>query len=290
MQYTLSEAQLCLLELARGVWARRGASKAAKLPISEETITENLLLDLHQKYPGQVTIVPFTKPMEGKTGADWAWSFESFDGKRSFPMLVQAKALDHRDHEYPEISRFIGRSKTKPKTKQIDQLLKTAKKLNFPAVYAFYNHLGDRRRVPASCQSLAMAGAQVPESWGVSLAPAQNVASALADQTFDTHRRHSFPFHCLLCTLGTGKADPNGSPTAVARTLRSAAAPAAGRRSVRGPGEDGTWHSRHLIFDLAYEASLFESPEGESPLIAKLRKQFPKVAGVVIVRDLPPKG
>jgi hypothetical protein len=40
MNYTLSEAQLCLLELARGVWERRGTSKAAKLPISEETITE----------------------------------------------------------------------------------------------------------------------------------------------------------------------------------------------------------------------------------------------------------
>ncbi|WP_421407421.1 DUF6615 family protein [Agrobacterium tumefaciens] len=285
----MNEAQLCLLDLARGIWQRRGASKAARLPISEETVTENLLLDLYQKYPGEVTIVPFTKPLEGKTGADWAWSFESSDGKRSFPMLVQAKALDHRDHEYPEIGRFIGRSKTTPRKKQIDQLIDTAKKLNFPAIYAFYNHLVDESRVPNNCRSMAMVGSPMPDSWGVSLARAEDVAASLADQTFDTHRKHSMPLHCLLCSQGTGRDNPGGSPLAIARSPLSVQVPRSGRPRGPGPSEDGTWHDRHIIFDLAYEASLAETPDGESTLTGRLRKQFPKVAGVVIVRDAPPK-
>lgn len=260
------------------------------MPISEETVTENLLLDLYQKYPGDVTIVPFTKPLEGKTGADWAWSFESSDGKRSFPMLVQAKALDHRDHEYPEIGRFIGRSKTTPKKKQIDQLIRTAKKLNFPALYAFYNHLDDESRVPANCQSLAMLGSPMPDSWGVSLARAEDVLASLADQTFDTHRKHSIPLHCLLCSRGTGSADPGGTPMAIAQSRMSVQVPKTGRHGGLGPSEDGTWHGRHIIFDLAYEASLVATPDGGSPLLSRLRKQFPNVAGVVIVRDAPPKG
>jgi hypothetical protein len=203
-------------------------------------------------------------------------------------MLVQAKALDHLDHQYPEIGRFIGRSKTNPKTRQIDQLIKTAKKLNFPAVYAFYNHLNDLRRIPSRCRSLAMIGATVPESWGISFAPADKVASVLADQTFDTHCQHSIPFHCLICTGGTGKAPPEGSPGIIARAFRLSSTPSLGRRRKMRPNEDGTWQIRHPIFDLAYEASRSEHGDEESPLIVKLRKQFPRVAGVVIVRDPEP--
>lgn len=228
--------------------------------------------------------------MEGKTGADWAWSFESSDGKRSFPMLVQAKALDHRDLEYPEIGRFIGRSNTTPKKKQIDQLIRTAKKLNFPALYAFYNHLDDESRVPANCQSLAMLSSPMPDSWGVSLARAEDVVASLVDQTFDTHRKHSIPLHCLLCSGGTGRAHPGGSPMAIAAPRMSVQVPTTGRRRDPGPSEDGTWHRRHIIFDLAYEASLSATFDGEPPFLSRLRKQFPNVAGVVIVRDAPSIG
>ncbi len=97
----------------------RGAEPARELALlfSEETVTETFLLDLKLQYPGTVTIVPFNKRKEAKTGADWAWCFENEDRSYSYPMMVQAKLLDDLDTTYREIDRTIGKSSTR----QIDR-------------------------------------------------------------------------------------------------------------------------------------------------------------------------
>jgi hypothetical protein len=94
-------------------------------------------MDLAETFPGSLFIVPFSKPNEGKVGADWAWLFRDKGRTHNLPMLVQAKALDLDDFEYPEIKRHVGNVKprqVKRPTRQIDLLIKTAKTLGWPAV------------------------------------------------------------------------------------------------------------------------------------------------------------
>ncbi len=282
----LTREQQCLLALSRSVWNRRGAAKRSKLPCNEETLTENLLLDLKLTYPGDVVIVPFGKAQEAQNGADWAWAFQSADRAHSQPMLVQAKRLDDRERRYDGIKRAIG--KTKPPVRQIDRLIDTAHRLGFPPVYAFYNHLDKSLRVPADCGSLEMAGLpNMIESWGITLAAAEVVRAALNDETFTTHREHSRPLHCLLCSGGGGVKPPRGSAESASRGIRELRS--MGRGAAEFPfdtdGRDGPWEGLPPIFALAARLTEVADPLESDAVIAKLREQFPGVAGAVIFRD-----
>src|SRR5690606_2439034 len=94
VNYHLTPEQMALLSVATRCWSSRGSAKRVGLTFSEETVTETILLQLAESFPGQISIVPFNKRQEGRVGADWAWAFMSADGAHVYPMLVQAKALD----------------------------------------------------------------------------------------------------------------------------------------------------------------------------------------------------
>lgn len=281
MRYRLTPEQLCLLDLARAVWKRRGQAKSIGMPFGEETVTETFLLDLATDFPGEVTVVPFGKTVEGRNGADWAWSFESADRRYSYPMLVQAKLLDARDRDYTEIARLSGKSGER----QIDRLLAAAGRLGFPAYYAFYNHLDDISRLPSNCLSLGGASPMaLPAAWGISIARAEDVVAALNDLSFDTHRSHSIALHCLLCSRGTGMKDEFGSPGAVGRRL---ALPEWEELDWAADGSGlppGVRRGADPLFSQAREVASL-GPESRSPLIERLREEYPGVDGVVIVRD-----
>lgn len=149
---SLTPEQQFLLREARYVWRERATAKRAGLPWREETITDILLKRLRLGYPGGVEVIPFNKQLEGESGADWLWSFVSADGANSMTMLVQAKRLDDREIGYPDIARAIGRRT--PPERQIDRLIEIADQHNVPALYAFYNHLTSRSRIPRRCGSL----------------------------------------------------------------------------------------------------------------------------------------
>jgi hypothetical protein len=282
VSYVFTAEQICLQGLARGVWARRGQAKSVGLPFGEETVTENLLLDLALTYPGKVTIVPFSKPIEGKTGADWAWAFESADGAYNYPMMVQAKVLDALDRGYGEIPRNVGTSSVR----QIDRLIDTADSFGFPAFYAFYNHLNDSTRVPSNCHSLDMTrSGPIPETWGVSIAPAENVRKVLNDVTFETHKAHSIPLHCLICSHGQGTPGSSGSPGRIAENFSLGAfSKMPGLPSGDPDAGGGMKKELHSIFRDALEAAEM-GPENRAVWIDKLIDKYPTVAGVVVIRD-----
>lgn len=199
----LSQEQSFFLDLSRMVWAKRDAAKKSRLSFSEETITETILLDLKTQYPGNVKVIAYSKPQEAKTGADWIWSFVSADRSKSATMLVQAKRLQDAELKYSGIKRKIG--KRVPPVRQIDQLLDTARRLGIPAVYAFYNHVSNTIRVPQKCCSLKSTDPNQVFGFGISVAEAPIVERKLPDERFDTHRDHSIPLHCLLCSGGNSK-------------------------------------------------------------------------------------
>lgn len=193
---------------AHWIWERRQTAKQTGLPFSEETITETVLLDLATQNPREILVFPFNKRREGKTGADWEWCIYNANKNRFMRMLVQAKVLDDLDDEYSHIDRKIGNSGTR----QIDQLLTTARERGVPALYAFYNHLADKTRVPlATCKCY-----ECLECWGVSVTLALAVDSILPDKTFDTLRAVSMPWICLLCPGWSGQGQVSDGPGAAA--------------------------------------------------------------------------
>ena len=214
----LTHEQLCLLTEARAVWDDLEEAKALKVPWQEETITDTLIRNLRRSYPGNVEVIPFTKPLEGESGADWLWSFTSADGVTTATMLVQAKRLNNDGVDYPDIIRNIG--KRSPPQRQIDQLITVASRYGVPALYAFYNHLDDVTRVTARCGSLGPGDPDHIFGFGISIAVADEVAATLPDQTFDSHKAHSIPLHCLLCTGSAVKRGSGGSPQAIVDNLR----------------------------------------------------------------------
>ncbi len=172
--------------IAEWTWRRRGQAKRSGLPFGEETITESVLLDLQTAEPDRIKIVPFTKHQEARTGADWEWCFFDSDQSSFFPVRVQAKLLDDRDHTYSHLNRCIGNSGVR----QIDQL--RASKIS--SIYVFYNHLSVPSRAPASCRALSS-----PEAWGCSFALADAVLPLAQDKTFDSISKVSQPWACLVC-------------------------------------------------------------------------------------------
>lgn len=180
---------------AHWIWDRRGAAKANAFPFGEETITQTVLLDLAAELRGSVHIVPFSKPVEGRTGADWEWCLYDRAANRYLRFLVQAKVLDDHDRLYDEIDRFIGTSPIR----QIDRLRATSAFRRVPALYVFYNHLDDPTRVPVGhCPC-----GPCLECWGASVAALDAVYPIVMgiprDKSFDTLRHVSVPWRCLLC-------------------------------------------------------------------------------------------
>lgn len=288
MNYALTPEQNALLRLSQKIWLKRGNAKRYGLPFGEETITETILMDLVTRYPGRISILPFNKRQESKNGADWAWAFTSLNRRRVTPMLVQAKVLDAFDKNYPEIKRAIG-TKPGPKVHQIDRLIATAKHYRWPAIYAFYNHLSVPSRIPAACGSLRKLGSNLPDAWGISIALASSVRSVLPDQSFDTHRTHSVPLHCLLCSGGSGLRPASGAAGLALAKLASLRRMA----SLDSLGlQDSLWFDEPLDYmpDLFVRAeNILESEAGEPNeyMIGQLAEQYPGIAGVAVFTDGP---
>ncbi len=275
--YAFTPQQHCLLQLSRDTWRRRGAAKRTGLSFSEETVTEGLLLGLKLHFPGDVKIVPFNKHREARIGSDWAWAFVDPDGRYCQGMLVQAKRLDDNDRGYQSLY----------KKKQMDQLIASARYYRLPPVYAFYNHLFDASRVPhSSCGTLAGLRWSCLESWGIALASAIAVQHEKPDTSFDCHRHHSMPLHCLLCSQGSGLQGAKGSAGAAADALSRLFA------TGRDAGDSDLdfvppFEPTTELPDLFQEAErVHPNRELDAPgMIADFHSRSPDLAGVVIVRD-----
>ena len=279
--------QCYLFKLSVNIWTRRGAAKLAGLPYNEETVTEGLLLDLQINFPGDVRIVPFTKKREARIGGDWAWTFVGRDGRSNQGMLVQAKRLDDDDRIYDSLykkTRLKGESQLKL---QLVRLIENAKRYRLPPVYAFYNHLNDDSRIPHfSCGTLAALYSRCPESWGVALASAIEVQRAKPDKSFDRHRCHSMPLHCLLCSQGTGQQSAMGSSDAAATALSRLFARSADTEDLGSDFSPPFEPAAELpyIFRKAERVHRAREMDDEGT-IEELSTEFPGLAGAVIFRD-----
>ena len=292
--YVFTSQQLCLLNQATNIWQRRGKAKQFGLSFNEESATEVLLQDIASQYPGKVTIIPFSKSKESQYGADWAWGFVGPDGSLQ-GMLVQAKRLDDGGIKYEMLDHIIGKKKSNGPTKwQIEVLIKNGLKYDLPPVYAFYNHLNNPNHIlPNFCRSFGMINQSSPESWGIAIASAITVRDKSnilnqkkkTDKTFNCHKEHSRPLHCLLCSQGTGRMDPKGSAGAAAAVLAE---------MFENTLDEEFIQKKESLFDTQGDwPELFQAAEKiyqedwphEEIQKKELSDKFPGIAGVVILRD-----
>lgn len=126
-------------DVATNTWNLMANGYKSGMNISEETITEIILLELKLRHPNNIFIKQVGKKTENKIGADWLWAFVGKEG-HVFGMCIQAKRL-FPDRTYQSIIE----DKKNP-TKQVDKLINvgsscknfTGKKL-YP-LYVFYNN------------------------------------------------------------------------------------------------------------------------------------------------------
>lgn len=126
-----------LREKAGWVHGRLSLADSNSVPMSEETVTETLLLDLRLALGAHLEVEPFTKYQESRrTGADWEWWFSDGFAQRMFGMRVQAKKLKvksgkpYYDFAYkPKLSSI----------RQVDRFITAADRDGIPAIYAMYN-------------------------------------------------------------------------------------------------------------------------------------------------------
>jgi len=91
------------IKQSKNVWNWLRKSFYTKISISEESITDFILLELQYKHPKEIKTQKYTKPQESRTGADWEWWLTS--GKNWLGLRVQAKKLDPKRLEYPELDK-----------------------------------------------------------------------------------------------------------------------------------------------------------------------------------------
>ncbi|MBS1058081.1 DUF6615 family protein [Gluconobacter kondonii] len=272
-----------LLRQAINVWSDLKDAKLLSLPWGEETITDIFIKQLRKNYPGQIDVIPFNKHEEGRNGADWIWSFMNVGKTASITMLVQAKLLDRNEVKYGKLGHIIGNKKTG--VRQIDRLIDTADTYSIPALYAFYNYVSNKKRIPNNCNSVNMTDSPYSAGFGISIASAKHVLAAFNNFSFDVQCLHSFPLHCLLCNgwnvYGQGNGD---SPTTILRSLR--------RRISQEKTEDeiqsGGQRAEQLGFMKEMHPLVVRARSNEEQLAAGVDPgefNLPDVAGIITFTD-----
>ncbi|HEV2499133.1 MAG TPA: DUF6615 family protein [Terriglobia bacterium] len=163
-------------------------SEQMDLGVSEESITDFLLLRLGMSLKNKIVIKKFSRQDESKTGADWEWWF--VDDSKVFGLRVQAKRLktDGKQRCYRELK--------SGQAKKLIQRAESERPACFP-IYCFYNPpiFPDLFWQP-DCW-LAM----MPGPCGCTIADARFVQKALTAGKKDlaTILPGSCPLWCLVC-------------------------------------------------------------------------------------------
>lgn len=186
------------MNLSLNTWKTIAESRRANFQLKEETFTDINMLELKLRHSGQVKTTVFSKPAEGKNGADWEWWF-NFNNNQWIGFRVQAKILNIGSEEFEHLHYQT------PATGiyQCDKLIQNALTKRHPKIplYCFYLQTDNPARLANwSCGSFA----STKELWGCSLLSAFEVKRLRASN--HKHLCHvenlMKPWHCLVCCSG----------------------------------------------------------------------------------------
>ena len=196
-------------EEAFNVWRDMSETEGLQLPRSEETTTEQLLLSLARKHTGRgLEVKAFSKHVEGKEGADWAFWFA--DGTRQgIGARIQAKRLYADEGRYKSLYHQSNKQKEASKASGLPTPNQCETLINHPdslvPLYVFYNSDAlDFEKLRSTHQQLQWwFWRNFPShftEWGIS------AASPLAIKHADWGKKDQpgdfpmIPWHCLFCS------------------------------------------------------------------------------------------
>lgn len=190
LQVSDAFGDLCGLfcEAAIGVWDDLADTQNSGAALSEDSITDYLLLNMKRR-SRQVVYYRYTRTEEHrKSGADWLWLFVS--GRRGFPLLVQAKRL-YSDEKYRALAHA-----PKKRYDQLNMLERHARQNGFFPMVCFYNQWRGRQGWAAK----KFEGEH--RLWGCAVAKPSQVKATLRakpDNSLANVGPLSMPWHFLTC-------------------------------------------------------------------------------------------
>jgi hypothetical protein len=162
-------------------WQRLGAARETGLRYGEETVTDNVLLDLVSACPGRIVCVAYNKLQEVHTGADWEWWFVS--GNKGIGFRVQAKRLYDKTQKYDAI-RYSTQS---GEPSQSDVLVSAATAAGLTPLYVFFSH----PRLQNGQRPDPLLGCMVAHG---------KVIHKIQPRRYDQISKIAVPWHYLVCS------------------------------------------------------------------------------------------
>ncbi|EII3284813.1 hypothetical protein LG855_004614 [Vibrio alginolyticus] len=179
-------------EISASVWDNIAHKKRQERKPAEEALTDRVMDRLFDIPNDKLKTVTFSKPEEGKNGADWEWVFLGKDGS-NFTVRVQAKVIDPFMMQYDE----LHYKQSKSKRYQSDLLIDRAKASNALPIYCLYTHadeLDTKKMWRCSCD-------KSNKVYGCSLISAHTVQALRFDKkkkSFADLRSYLLPMHCAV--------------------------------------------------------------------------------------------
>lgn len=180
------------------VWNRLITSKNFGISQGEETLTDQILLNIAEQKSFNIKIIKTTKDLESQQGTDWEWWIGS-NKKGWLRYAIQAKKISDNSSTYSALKHKVGKE---PNQELQNVLLeKYASANNAIPLYAFYNHI-----VKASYSKYWNCKLPlIPEQLGITITPLNVVKSALnvrgcRNFEYIHENKRTIPIRCLaLC-------------------------------------------------------------------------------------------
>lgn len=180
-------------------WDLISSSRISDYQLKEETITDLNILEFKKQLAKQIITVPFTKPEEGKNGADWEWWFRDKSGFW-IGVRVQAKIINIGTNKFEHLHSYKGKKKKKFQSEKIIREALRSKPPKIP-IYTLYSQW-DNSVVSAkwTCGSFP----QYVDLYGCSTMSAIDVYKRRNKNERDLKSLlvDMKPWHCLICCKG----------------------------------------------------------------------------------------
>ncbi len=192
------------MELARSTWAQIEQSRNVNYQLLEETITDINLLRIKTRHSNQIKTRAFSKPEEGKNGADWEWWFKDWSNSW-VGIRMQAKILNIHSNEFEH----LHYKNPKSNEYQSNKLIRNCLKNNIPRrpLYCLYLQTNDQNLLNTwNCGTFSIDRSLM----GCSIIDAFDVVNLRPHQikSLDDLEHYLRPWHCLVCCQGHGGKTP----------------------------------------------------------------------------------
>jgi hypothetical protein len=262
---------------AEKIWDDLWAARISGINRSEETITDDFLLDVQLAHPSEVTTFQFNKHEESFTGADWEWWLT--DGRQWLGLLIQAKRLGPKSHKYETIRHWVRSAGMW----QIDRLQRQASLKRIEPLYCFFNYSS---AWPLALTWKCCAAPRGPQRFGCTVAHATAVKGQLGQGGAGLPKmsRVSYPLACLVCCLG---------PTDPARTLPVRAYDVTARLRMMADMDVDAPSKGEEIGALrgsppSYVERLLDCPPEQRPrVIEEIRHEAGEIGSLIVIREQP---